>query len=317
MFSRRVLGSAVSAAALFSLVAACQVLVSSDVVQCSSDADCTARGGAFAGTRCQENVCTSPSVVVTTDGGVEAGVDAAPVDPKWGCLGNVQWPNQSATEKVRYRQRFRRLIGATPIVGVRVKACASLDPECTSPLAQGDTDAKGDIVLDLPKHFRGYMHVPTGPDSFRDMAPTILAVYPPPAKDANLAVEPELGMVPILVSLAELDFLLRQVGSSTDPNLGHVFGLTTDCTGLPSGGVAVKAAQIDPKTVQYYYEGNDTPSITRKESDPTGNAGFLNLPTGIVPLETTVPGLGGKKAGGYSVLVKKGSVTVIDMVPTP
>ena len=312
MSLRRVLRSALSAAALVSLVAACQALVSSDVVQCSSDADCTSRGGAFAGTRCQENLCTAPTVITTGDG-VEASVDAAPVDPKWGCLGNVQWPPQSGTEKVKFRERFRRLVSATPIVGLKVKACASLDPECNSPVAQAETNTKGDVVLDLPKHFRGYLHMPTGPDSFQDMAPTIYAVYPPPDRDTDLVTEPE----PIAVSIAELNFLLYQLKTSTDPNRGHILGLVRDCRFAPAGGVSVKSAQTDPKTLQYYYEGNDTPNITRKETDATGNAGFLNIPTGVVSIETTLPAEGNKRTGSYSVLVKKGSVTILNMVPTP
>lgn len=314
MSLRRVLRSALSAAALVSLVAACQALVSSDVVQCSSDADCTSRGGAFAGTRCQENVCTS-STVVTTDGGVDASVDAAPVDPKWGCLGNVQWPAQSATEKVKFRERFRRLLSPAPVVGLKVKACGPLDPECVSPFAQGETDANGDVVLDLPKHFRGYLHMPAGPDSFKEMAPTILAVYPPPDRDSDLKSDPDVPKNG--VSLAELDFLLAQVKSATDPNLGHIFGLVQDCKLQRTAAVAVKANQSDPKTVQYYYEGNDTPNITRKETDATGIAGFLNVPTGIVTIETSLPAQGGRRVGTYSVLVKKGSATILPMVPTP
>ncbi len=295
---------------------ACQVLVSSDVVQCKSDSDCTNRGGVFVGMRCEEQVCRAPSSVADSGTDDASTPDATSTDPKWGCLGTVTWPQQSTTEKVLYRQRFSRLIGGTPIVGVHVKACASLDPECKSPLAESDTDTKGDVVVSVPKHFRGYLHMPVGPESFREMAPTIYAVYPPPAKDSNLTAEPQVGTVPILVSLSELDFLLAQVKSSTDPNLGHLFGLTTDCTGNPTSGVSLRTAVRDPKTVQYYYEGNGTPSVTSQESDATGNAGFLNLPTGVISMETQVPKLA-KKAGSYSVLVKKGSVTVIDFVPTP
>jgi len=253
------LRAVVSLSGVAGLLVACQALVSSDVVQCTTDPDCAARGGEFAGTRCVEGVCTRAADVAEA-GSDATSVDAAPIDPKWGCLGNVQWPPQSSTEKVKFRERFRRLVGSTPIVGLRVKACVSLDPECNSPVAQGDTDAKGDIVLDLPKHFRGYLHMPVGPDAFRDMAPTIFAVYPPPDRDVDLTKEPDPAKVPIAVSIAELDFLLAQVKSATDPNLGHIFALATDCSFAPSGGVAVKSSQADPKTVQYFYEGNDTPN---------------------------------------------------------
>lgn len=293
------------------LLVACQALVSSDVVQCNADSDCAARGAAFAGTRCENHVCRA----ATAAG--DAGPDAAEggsADPKWGCLGNVTWPNQSPTEKIRFLQRFHRLIGGTPIVGVHIKACASLDPECATPFAEADTNADGDAILEIPRNFRGYFHMPVAPPSFPNMAPSLVAVYPPPDKDV-LQPPPE-GSVPILVSIAELDYLLSQVKSAADPNLGHVFGLTTSCDGAPAAGVSLRTSIKDAKTVQYYYEGNGTPSVTAQVSDPTGNAGFLNLPAGIVSLETQVPSLA-RKAGSYSVLVKKGSVTVIDLVPTP
>lgn len=310
------LRTVMSVSAVTGLLVACQVIVSSDVVQCSSDADCTARGGDFVGTRCQSSLCTKVSSIA--DAGVEdASPDVAPADPKWGCLGNVQWPAQSPTETVKFRERFRRLIGSVPIVGLKVAACASLDPDCTSPLAQGETNEKGDIVLDVPKNFRGYLHMPAGPATFTDMAPTIYAVYPPPSKDADLVTEPEPAKVPIGVSISELNILLAQVQSAADPNLGHIFGLVVDCQSAPTGGVALKSAQVDPKTIQYFYEGNDTPSVTRTETDPSGNAGFLNLPPGIVSLELTLPAQGNKRTGSYSVLVKKGSVTIINLVPTP
>jgi len=43
----------------------------------------------------------------------------------------------------------------------------------------------------------------------------------------------------------------------------------------------------------------------------------LNIPTGIVSIETTLPSQNNKRIGSYSVLVKKGSVTILNMVPTP
>lgn len=307
-------GASLGAAAL---LVSCQALVSSDVFQCTTDGDCTSRGGDFSGTRCENRVCRPNAPVGDAAQDTSSAVDAAPPrDPKWGCLGNVQWPAQHGTEKVRFRQRFSRLIGATPIVGLHIKACASLDPECVSALAEGDTDTKGDILLDIPKYFRGYLHIPVGPETFRDMAPTLYAVFPPPEKDSDLTKEPAQGKVPILVSLTELNFLLNQVGSATDPNLGHLFGLATDCTGEPTAGVSLRTAVRDAKTVQYYYEGNGTPSLTAQVSDSTGNAGFLNLPAGVISMETQVPSLA-RKAGSYSLPIRKGSVTVIDLVPTP
>lgn len=300
----------ISVGGVAGLLVSCQALLSSDVVQCNADSDCAARGAAFAGTRCESHVCRATS---SADAGPEGG-DGAPADPKWGCLGKITWASQSPTEKVRVLQRFHRLVGGTPIVGLHIKACASLDPECVTPLTEADTNASGDAILEVPRNFRGYFHMPVGPSSFPNMAPSLVALYPPPDKD--VLKPPAEGAVPILVSIAELDTLLLQVKSAADPSLGHVFGFAVTCDGAPAAGVSLRTSIKDSKTVQYYYEGNGTPSVTAQESDATGNAGFLNLPTGVVSLETQVPSLA-RRAGSYSVLVKKGTVTVIDLVPTP
>lgn len=285
----------------------CQAIVSSNVVQCRKDGDCAARGPSFAGMRCESELCRIPGT--TSDAGVEAG----PVDPKWGCLGNVPaWPKQSTSEKVGYSVRFKRLLGGT-LANLHVLACASVDPNCTAPVAEVDTDANGDGVLQLPRHFRGYLHAPSPPTSFPDMAPALLAIYPPPAVDLPA---PQPGAEPTLLSIAELNYLLSQVKSAADPNLGHILGLAVDCTGATTAGVSARASVKDVKTVQYYYDGNDIPTLTGQETDSTGHVGFLNIPPGLDDLDLQVPSLA-KKVGTYPVLVKKGTVTLIPLGPSP
>lgn len=292
----------------------CQALVSSTVAQCDIDADCVARGATFAGTRCESHVCRASFADAGVDAGVGAGDGALPADPSWACVGKVQWATQSATDKVRYHLRFARLIGGTPIVGLHGKACGSLDPECTSPFSEANTDARGELELEIPRLFRGYIHLPVGPSTFPTMAPTLVAVYPPPDQDV-LTPFADITLTP--VSLDELNFLLTQVKSAADPNLGHVFGLAMDCNNRRAPGVSVSSSAKDVKTVQYYYQGVDNPTVTAQETDVNGNNGFLNLPPGVVTLETRPSSLGTRKSGTYGLLVKKATVTIVYMVPTP
>ncbi|NOU27458.1 MAG: hypothetical protein HOO96_06065 [Polyangiaceae bacterium] len=290
----------------------CQALISSTETQCDTDADCAAHGSAFAGTRCENHVCRTGQVGL--DGGAEAGDGAVPVDPSWACVGKVQWSTQSVTEKVKYHLRFARLIGGTPIVGLHGKACGSLDPECTTPFAQANTDANGEFELEIPLGFRGNVHLPAGPSTFPTMAPTLVAVYPPPDKDV-LTPFADITITP--VSLDELNYLLSQVKSAADPNLGHVFGVALDCNNQRAAGVSLSSSAKDVKTVQYYYQGADNPTVTAQGTDVNGNAGFLNLPPGVVTLETRPASLGTKRSGSYGLLVKKATVTIVYMVPTP
>lgn len=291
--------------------AGCQAVIDADVVQCDTASDCDARGGDFAGRDCVEHVCRR-RIVDAGSGEAEAG----PVDPIVGCAGAVTWSAQDLSRKVRIRRRFIKLIGEAPIVDLHVLACSSVDPECTSPYAEGRTDAKGDVILDVPFAFRGYLHMPEAPSTFSDMMPHLYAIYPPPEKDTDLSVEPRTGTSPILVSLGELNILLAQVGASVDPALGHLSAQVYDCLGNPLAGANVRSNTRDPKTIQYYYSGNNTPSLTAEATNETGVTGMLNLPPGVIGFDVTVPAIG-KKFGTYSVLFKKGAVTIVDMAPTP
>src|SRR5262249_33823642 len=102
---------------LLAVASACQLVASSDVVQCKSDQDCAARGGSFAGSICQRNVCIGPLE----------------------CVGSVVWSPQDNSETVRSNMLLVNILNQ-PLAGVKVRVCEELDTSCTTPLATFQTD---------------------------------------------------------------------------------------------------------------------------------------------------------------------------------
>lgn len=288
---------------------ACNVVLDTDVEQCLVDADCDARGGAFAGRVCQDRVCRPRAL---DDGGADAG----PEDPVLGCVGRVSWPIERSDARVRFRQRFTSLLGAKPVEGAEVLACSTLDPTCATPVATTTTDARGDAILDLPVGFRGYLHFPKAPPSLPDLLPHLYAVLPPPAVDMPITPDVPMSDVWQLVTANELNLLLAQIGSSVDPEFGHIVAQTIDCRGVPLAGVTARANVSGPKTVEYYFTAGDLPSDKATETSASGVFGFINVPPGPLQIDTQLVGQG-RRHGNLGVLVKKGWVTLVPFYPTP
>lgn len=294
-------------------LAACQLIVTTDVVQCRSEQECLNRGPAFAGSVCVNSVCvTKPQ----PEAGADV-VDAAPVDPKWGCVGNVVWPPPSATENVTYRQRLTRINGTTVLPGVSAKVCEQLDLNCTAPLQQVVSDEKGDVVVTVPKGFRGNLQFLTPPSSFPLMYPAIAPMMPPPYTDADLAKENLSNRdTRQLASSDEVNVILGAIKATQDPELGNILILATDCSGEGSAGITLQPSVRGPSTIAYYMDANATPSITQQETSVTGLAGFVNMPPGSVNIDLFVPSIA-KKVGSIVVIVRKGTNTLINLGPSP
>jgi hypothetical protein len=288
----------------------CQLLVPNDAEQCGTDNDCLGRGPAFVGTTCVNAICVTPQADADAGPIDSGGVDTTPVDPMWGCLGNVKFNLPSATEKVVLRNRFVHLLNGNPIPGVLVKACDPFDVTCTAPEDTGTTDANGYVTLHVPKYFGGFLELTPSP-SFADMVPGILTVSDT-SMDSSPGDLPQSNWVH-LASAAEINVLLDEIGTTLDPMLGAVLGLVADCRAAPAAGVALHAGTIEKKTVAYYVY--DIPSVTAQETGPTGEAGFMNLPTGPVTFTTTLSG--GRRVGSQTVLIRAGWFTYVAFGPTP
>jgi hypothetical protein len=236
----------------------------------------------------------------------------ASTSPETACLGKVTWPSQSASEKVVVRARFARLLNEDPVVGSIARACSVVDPVCASPTAMATTDAQGKVELEVPRNYRGYIELTQGAGGFSGMVPLMLWLIPPPDRSPDPDAPVEVNRV---VSESELNFLLNQAGTSIDVDAGHIATRARNCVG-PAAGIALSIAPRAPSVVQYYYGGNGAPTVQTTESDPSGRAGFLNVPPGSVVIEAKIAATG-QRIGSYPVVVRRGTFTLFEPSPTP
>jgi len=290
---------------------ACTAILDTSVEQCVADGDCAARG--FATTRCVEHVCVASNL--TTDAAADAPVDAPPVDPIRGCLGNVKWEPEDPTIKINLRGRYVRFLGEAPVADMAIKACGRLDPSCAVSLGSATTDADGYYNLKVSKGFAGFLAL-TPPANFTEMVPALVYPIPPPTIDQPLDTKIGNDLSAHVTTVGELNFLLDQIGSAVDPGLGHIFGLALDCQGKPAADVSLRVSVRDKKTITYYTtEATGLPSPDGQATTARGEAGFMNLPAGPVTVEaTTSPG---RTWGQYTVLVKPGHIIYLPMPPSP
>jgi hypothetical protein len=284
--------------------AACSLALATDADQCTVDADCEARG--FTGTTCVAKVCVAKSV---DDGGSDASTD-----PKWGCIGHVEWPPQDKTTTVLARSHFIHAISEQPVANMDVRVCDRFDPDCATPIGTAKSDADGYVNVQVPKYFTGFLELT--PPAGSGLIPSIAYILPPPDTDADATEIIPAGVSLHIFADYELAGLLSQISATADPELGHIFALVTDCRGKAASGVTLHVGTVSPKTISYYSDSTGLPSLSLTASSDVGEAGYVNLPTGVATL-TTFSSEAGKQMGSYSAVIRKGSVTYIPLPPSP
>jgi hypothetical protein len=263
--------------------ASCSLVLATDGEQCSVDADCAARGSAFAGTVCAGNVCVPPP------------------DPKWSCIGHVAAP--VAGSKVAYKAQLLDLITGEPVTkGVTAKLCNKLDPACATPLASAIPDSMGWITASVEPTFEGYFEVT---DASMTYLPTLIFM--------DLVAGPENTDILLIPVSAEMG-LSQNAGVPIDPSAGLVLVRTADCTGQRTAGVSVSVSPHGKETGFYLINSAPLPSAT--ETDSSGNAGFVNVATGSIALTGAVAA-SKEELGKVTTLVRAGTMTYQILRPTP
>jgi hypothetical protein len=298
---------------------ACSVLLPLDAEQCSVDSDCTSRGGAFAGSVCQSNVCVLPEASVEAgpgDGGREA--EAAPVDAgPWGCLDQPPQPlDPNATIAITgvMFDALKPITGAqgasdiayptsyTPVPGIALQACNTLDPKCSKPITPLlVSDDAGIVNFTLPGNFSGFFQ-------FSGAGALPSTVYP-----GNLLADASSEALPMAVLGANEGQLLASalgVNFETNPEagVGSTFFQVYDCYDKAAPGVSFTLA-IDggPETVQWY-SNNQLPSTTATQTDSLGAGGALNVPAGALSVTATLVATH-RTLGTANAIVNAGGLT--------
>lgn len=238
------------------------------------------------------------------DGGMGGG-GGGDEEPEWCCLGAVAYPLPAAAT-IDLGVRAVAFVTGSNLEGLTVKACAAADTACASPVAQGISDAEGKLTLTVPTGdvgFEGFFDV-TG----STIRPALVFPFPPPAQDeGDVTVQ--------LVTNAIYPLLQTSVSFTPDPARGDLVVLATDCNANQAPGVQVAASTADAGSVAIYVVGM-APSLDATETDPSGVAGWFNLPAAPVAISAT-RAIDAAPIGTISVFVRPGSITYTTIPPTP
>lgn len=298
----------VGVAAMWLGCSACSVLIDSEPQQCKIDDDCTERGGAFARTECVDGYCTAvertelpsqPEQPTCKDDG-DCDASEACIEKKcqsrWACIEKAS--TQTDKKAIEVSLPVATSFG-DPMPGVVGKVCRSIDPSCSSPVAEVTSDETGVFHITVPGDFTGYMDVVVEP-----FFPMLYYFPTPLTSGASL---PPLNLTP-----AELVYGLgAAVGAVPDPERGHVLLSVISCLGT-APGVHLKAPKADKNTIPYYVQ-DGIPSADREVTTNEGSGGFLNFPPGNAVVDLSAGSI--SKLGSLSLTVRAGYLTNLAFGP--
>lgn len=256
----------------------CSVVVDAERVQCSTDADCTGRGGEFANTVCSKNFCEA-------------------VD-EWSCS---KHPAQSSQSKQPVRIDFALFdaVSSMTVADVDAKLCGKLDLDCAAPLSTMKTGADGVVAFDVAPLFDGYVQL--NRDGYD---PTLMFL---PAVTESVS----LGEFPYTVSSAAA-FLGTQLGKPLLPEAGRVLTTITGCDKELASGVSLEGENMGADAA-VFYAVDGFPSFSATETDGSGFAGFVNVAPGSITLNASIGG--GRRVGRAAIFVRAQYVSIRRIQP--
>lgn len=273
----------VTTLALGEVSTSCNLVLDADRPQCSIDAECAARGAAFAGTACVDSFCQTP------------------VDPKWGC----RTKPMSADQESGPFQTSLVIVDAvsqTPLAGVGAELCRKLDVDCSAPLS--DTvvsDEHGMVSFTVDRGFDGYVAL-TAPG-----ISSTLYFFNPPVTGATVTKTVSLSSPGMMLLFAQ------EIGVQLAADRGTVIISAVDCEGKAAQGVSYSTTAGDGTTVAFYTVGQ-LPTTKTDSTDQSGFGGLINVPAGVVTVTGTLVA-DGSRIGTLGLLARRGTMTYTVMVP--
>ena len=269
---------AVASACAALLLMGCSVVVDANRVQCNTDADCTARGSAFASATCVDSLCTASS--------------------KWACLSSPPAASNAAGPFL-VTMHVADLISHAPLPGVRADLCRKLDVACSDPASTVTSDSTGTISLQVEAAFSGYVWLQGDA-----IVPTLYFFNPTIDRDTDI---PSLSMS----TPAARGALLGQLGADTAR--ADILLDAWDCTGVTASAVDFSIAPASSDVISYYLSSG-LPTRGTGPTDSTGYGGFVNLTAGTVTV-TATDTVSQQHISDLTLVVRPGTATWARMVP--
>jgi hypothetical protein len=221
-------------------------------------------------------------------------------NPTWACLDEPA-PDQRPAGTVHVIMTAVDLLSQRPIVGVGVTLCAKLDPDCIYPIAQYQSNEAGQLDIEMPAGYDGYLQTEGG-----SVYPTLF--FPPNTRKQRAAST--LPMVPA----AFFGTMFAQLGVSVSDDRSVIMTTALDCLGRPAAGIALASPQADERSVNYVLQAG-MPSRTALATDEAGAGGFVNIKTGSAVITATIAATN-RLAGTVGVQTRPGHLSMVLVVPT-
>jgi hypothetical protein len=319
----------------------CSFLIDVDKDQCMRDSDCDREG--FVAT-CEENVCVRVEddgpdpddedcdggrCETANDGGMTESDAGALTEVGDSCLGSLRCVEDAVCFKdecvlerdvarflcepeepqpadtVRFTMPVRDFVSDAPLVNMRVLACLENDVSCADPIATfDDTAGTGDIVLDLPYEFAGYLEVRA------DETLTSLWYFTKPLLEETNA------KVLKAVSPSALTLLASVASLTVDNSRGVVILEAFDCTLTAVGGIHFEESKKSaiPFFIIDGIPNKESTITVRNELENQAAGGFINATPGFTNFTARL-GIDGPMLGSFNANVKANTVTYLDIHP--
>jgi hypothetical protein len=198
-----------------------------------------------------------------------------------------------------------QFIQGTPVSGMAVQPCATLDPACANPVAPAVlSDDAGIATLSVNGAFSGFYSMKKS-DSF----PTLF--YP----GRLLASEPTASYPTAALPFSVASELGAAIGvtvsTDADAGVGHIFMAIFDCQDRHAAGVS---AALNTDAGTQFYQANGLPTTSATQTDISGTSGWINVPIGSVTVQVDILGQT-LQLPPYTVYVRPASETLLYIRP--
>lgn len=333
------LRTSASLAFCIAALSGCSLLIDVDGDQCDQASDCAAVG--FLAT-CEQGVCvrqeqapdecdgepcesSSDAGELSGDaGGTVAALGAScSVDSEVRCVPDaICFKEQCAleaeverfacepapplvVETVRLTMPVRDFVTEQPLPELVVLACLENDVGCDDPIARfDDPDATGDVVLDLPYAFTGYLDVRSPA-----VLPTLWYLTKPLVTPTDVKVLKAVSeqTVELLAAITSLEF---------DASKGLVILEAFECGGNAAGGIHFEESKR--AAIPFFIidgQPNVESTITvYNDLDNQAAGGFINATPGFTIFSARI-GIDGPVLGSFNANVRASTVTYLDIHP--
>ena len=287
------------------LVSGCTFIADLDGQRCDSDADCADGRSCSANNYCLLDVedpgsleCSSADPCEGSDLCVQGQCVSAET-ARWGCVDDAPAAAVESSQQVALRLRLQRLDGSdtSPVASATVSACEFAT--CEAPLGPFQVDGSGSVDVMVPQGFTGFVSV-TG-DSLLD---TLYQLQAPLNAD-------ESAPLPVtLLGESDVSSLAAAAGETAEvDSTAWVLFQLFDCTGAPTGDVAIGAVEDEVAQVAYL-SAPGTPVSDATSTDDAG-LGFAGGGTGGSAQFNFARQSTGDTLGAVSVATAPGTVTVV------